>query len=128
MCLADFAMSDLSATDIVDFASTLGLSNSYSPTPDRLLSGDPVHMVRNVFTDMSGQFSAGVWESTPGRWRVRYTENEFCHLLKGRVRIASDRREWVFGPGATFIIPAGFVGTWEVLEAAQKLYAVFERN
>jgi uncharacterized cupin superfamily protein len=84
--------------------------------------------VRNVFTDSSGQFSAGVWESTIGCWNVRYSENEFCHLLMGRVRIRAESGiERMFGPGASFVIPAGFVGTWEVLEPVRKLYAVFER-
>ena len=74
-----------------------------------------------------GRFFAGVWESTPGKWAIRYSENEFCHMTAGRVRI-SDRNgnQREFGAGDAFVIPAGFEGTWEVLETARKLYAIYE--
>ena len=29
-------------------------------------------------------------------------------------------------PGAGFVVPAGFEGTWEVLEECTKFYAIFE--
>ena len=35
--------------------------------------GNPEHIARNYFSDSGGRFFAGIWESTPGRWRVRYT-------------------------------------------------------
>ena len=58
---------------------------------------------------------------------MRYTEHEFCHLLAGRVRLVDAAGiEAMFGPGESFVIPAGFEGLWEVLEPARKLYAVYE--
>ena len=97
------------------------------PAADRLLAGDPRQQVWNVYADTSGQFFAGRWASSPGRWRIRYGEHEFCHLLRGRVRIESvDGEQWHFGPGESFVVPAGFEGTWEVLEDTVKLYAIFE--
>lgn len=48
-------------------------------------------------------------------------------MLSGRMRIASqDGSAWTFAAGDSFVVPAGFEGTWEVLEAAVKLYAIFE--
>jgi uncharacterized cupin superfamily protein len=35
-------------------------------------------------------------------------------------------REWRFGPGDAWVIPAGFSGTWETIEPARKRYAIFE--
>ena len=68
-----------------------------------------------------------VWAATRGRWVVRYTEHEFCHLLAGRVVLTSEEGERMeFGRGDSFVVPAGFVGTWEVLEECRKLYAIFE--
>lgn len=114
------------AVDIVTFES-LPEPEAAAPDPARLLDGAPRQTVQNVFTDASGQFFAGVWTSTPGRWRIAYTESEFCHLLEGRVRLSSSSgREWRFGPGDTFIVPAGFEGVWEVEVSARKLYAIFE--
>jgi uncharacterized cupin superfamily protein len=127
MCLASIVMTDVMPTSIVDFAATQPERSRSRPSPDRLLEGQPEQTVANYFSDSTGQFFAGVWESTPGRWKVRYTENEFCHITRGRVRIEDANgavRE--FGEGASFVIPAGFSGVWHVLEPTSKLYIVFE--
>src|SRR5262245_50816270 len=98
-----------------------------SPAQDRVTAGDPQQQIWNYFTDATGQFFAGRWSSTRGTWRVRYTENELCVLTAGRVAITSDAGERTeFGPGSAFIVPAGFSGSWEVIEPCTKIYAVFE--
>ena len=98
-----------------------------TPAADRLLDGVSEHRVWNYFTDASQTFFAGRWSGTRGKWRVRYTENELCVMTAGRVVITSDSGEsHEFGPGAAFVIPAGFAGTWEVLEDCAKVYAIFE--
>jgi hypothetical protein len=33
---------------------------------------------------------------------------------------------WEFGPGVGFLVPAGFSGTWEVIEECTKFYVIFE--
>jgi len=97
------------------------------PPAERLISGHPELEVRNFFTDGSQQFFAGRWAASRGKWRVRYTENELCVMTKGRVVIEGAQGERAqFGPGDAFVIPAGFVGTWEVLEDCAKIYAIFE--
>lgn len=127
MCLASIVMSDVATPSIVHFAKAIAEASTSRPAADRLLGGDPQQTIRNYFSDATGQFFAGVWESSPGRWRVQYSENEFCHLTKGRVRInAPSGQSWTFGAGDSFVIPAGFAGIWEVLEPASKLYVVFE--
>ena len=129
MCLADIVMTEINPATvaIVDFAATTPDVSVSSPAKDRLLAGNPEHKTSNVFSDAGGRFFAGVWESTPGKWAIRYSENEFCHMTAGRIRITDEagaQRE--FGAGDTFVIPAGFEGTWEVLEAARKLYVIYE--
>jgi uncharacterized protein len=97
------------------------------PAADRLLAGQPELAVRNFFTDGSQQFFAGRWSATRGKWRVRYSENELCVMTAGRVIIeSSDGERHSFGTGDAFVIPAGFSGTWEVLEDCAKIYAIFE--
>jgi uncharacterized protein len=95
---------------------------------ERLLEGTPQLRVRNFFTDPSQQFFAGRWTATRGKWRVRYTENELCVMTSGRVALesAGGGERCTFGPGDAFVVPAGFIGTWEVLEDCSKIYAVFE--
>jgi uncharacterized protein len=112
---------------IIDFSTATATDEASRPSPERLLSGDPVQTVRNLFSDPSGQFFAGTWSSSPGRWRVSYTENEFCHLLDGVIRITDEQGiEKDFAAGSSFVVPAGFSGIWEVIEPARKLYAIFE--
>jgi uncharacterized cupin superfamily protein len=100
-----------------------------APPADRRLAGDARQRVWNFFSDVSGQFHAGRWSSTPGRWRVRYTENELCVMTSGRVVLHGlDGERWEFVAGDAFIIPAGFEGAWEVLEHCSKIYAIYETN
>lgn len=127
MCLASIVMTEAIAPRIVNFANETPETTTLKPPADRLLEGDPEQIARNYFSDATGRFFAGVWESTPGRWRVRYTENEFCHLTRGRIRIEDGRgNHWTFAAGDSFVIPAGFSGTWQVLEPTAKLYVIYE--
>lgn len=127
MCLASIVMTEVIVPSIVDFARSPSERNVSRPSADRLLEGQPEQVARNYFSDATGQFFAGVWESSVGRWRVSYTENEFCHITRGRVRIEDARGgACEFGVGDSFVIPAGFSGTWQVLEPMSKLYVIFE--
>jgi uncharacterized protein len=95
----------------------------------RLATGSPLpeQFVRNAYADATGRFFAGIWRSSVGAWRVNYTENELCVLTAGRIRITDDHgRQSTYGPGDCFVMPAGFSGLWEVLEPAQKYYAIYE--
>jgi len=117
------------AADIVDFAAARSEDSTYRPDPAKILAGDPVQTVRNFYDDPSGQFSSGIWEGAIGTWRVNYSEEEFCHLLSGTVELTDDvggiRH---FEAGASFVIPAGFQGSWRNLTPARKLYVIYERK
>ena len=111
---------------IIDFRRNLKAQESVPP-PERVMRGEPKTWVRNYYSDPSQQFSAGTWASSVGKWKVEYTEHEFCHLLEGRVVLTSaDGRRWHFNAGDAWVIPAGFSGTWETIEPARKRYAIFE--
>ena len=111
---------------IVDFRQSMA-SESATPAADRLLTGDPRQAITNYFSDSTQQFHTGVWSSTRGKWRIRYSESEFCCLTRGRVVLEnSTGQRWEFGPGDGFVVPSGFAGTWEVLEDCTKFYAIFE--
>jgi uncharacterized cupin superfamily protein len=111
---------------IVDFAAPLEAEAS-TPAADKLLAGNPHQTLANYFSDATQQFFAGRWSSSPGKWRIRYTESEFCCITRGRVALQNARGDrWEFGPGAGFVVPAGFEGTWEVIEDCTKFYAIFE--
>lgn len=97
--------------------------------PAVVLEGKPQTVTRNFFTDQTEQFFSGIWESTRGKWRVSYSENEFVHMLEGEAILTADG-----GPaervkaGDSFVVPAGFQGTWESVTDVKKLYAIFEAS
>ena len=111
---------------IVDFRTKIDSESATQPA-DRLIAGDPRQQISNYFSDPTQQFHSGVWSSTRGKWRIRYTESEFCCLTRGRVALENpEGRRWEFAAGEGFLVPAGFSGTWEVIEDCTKFYAIFE--
>jgi len=95
--------------------------------PARVLGGSPVTTLYNYYCDNDDRFFAGVWESTPGKWEVVYTEQEFCVILSGKVVLTgNDGHAETFVAGDAFVIPAGFSGTWETVEPVRKLYAIYD--
>ncbi|HYE51440.1 MAG TPA: cupin domain-containing protein [Azospirillaceae bacterium] len=112
---------------VVGLSDTEPAETRYRPDAGKILSGDPEQSVRNHYASADGRFNVGVWEGKPGTWRVAFTETEFCHLLSGKVVVtADDGTARTFTAGDAFVMPSGFTGTWEVVETARKLYAVYE--
>lgn len=112
---------------------TIAHSAADAPTeaiaPEKVVVGAPSQRIANAYSSADQAFHCGVWEGDVGAWRVRYTEDEFCHMLAGRVRIVADTgEERIVAVGDSFVLLAGFSGVWEVLEPARKLYAVYEPN
>ncbi|HRE17461.1 MAG TPA: cupin domain-containing protein [Rhodocyclaceae bacterium] len=101
------------------------------PRSERLVRGNPQRLTWNHFTSRSGEVSAGLWACEPGAWHIAFATNkdEFFTVLEGRIRITDAEgvaRE--VGPGEAAVIPAGFTGIFEVLEAVRKYYVVVERG
>jgi uncharacterized protein len=93
------------------------------PSAEKVIIGDPVHTIWNM-EDRDG-LCAGIWQSTPGKWRISYDEWEFCHILSGVSVIAEDGgKERRVGAGDSFILRPGFKGTWEVIETTRKEYVI----
>ena len=105
----------------------LQTGESANPSPENILAGIPRARASNQYSEPTQQFFCGLWTSTTGKWRVRYTEHEFCVLIEGRVRIESASGEkHEMRAGDAFVVPAGFEGIWEVIEPCKKWYAIFE--
>ena len=114
---------------IVDFAQVLTEAERYRPAAEKVLKGDPEQSVRNHYSRPCGQFSTGIWEGAVGQWTVSYTEHEYCEIVQG-VSVLRDEQgqSKTLRAGDRFVIPAGFRGTWEVLEPCRKIYVVFEQK
>lgn len=112
---------------IVEFGETKTTPAELRPPAERIVGGDPLQRAWNLYSSADGHFHAGIWECQPGKWRVVFTEHEFCHVLSGRILVTGDDGAVrTLGPGDAFVSPSGFTGYWEVLEAARKYYAIYE--
>lgn len=95
-----------------------------APAPDRLISGNPVFRTWNV-EEVDGSLYAGVWESTPGKWRISYDEWEYFHMLEGYSIVTEDGGEPIhLRAGDRYILRPGFKGSWEVVETTRKDYVI----
>jgi uncharacterized cupin superfamily protein len=105
----------------------LQTGESANPSPENILAGIPRVRASTQYDEPTQQFFCGIWTSTAGQWRVRYTEHEFCVIIEGRVRLESASGEkHEFRAGDAFVVPAGFEGIWEVTEPCKKWYSIFE--
>jgi uncharacterized cupin superfamily protein len=124
-------MTDSGATPafapVIAFDGPAPAPQCYVPPAGRIVSGDPSQRAFNYFSSADGRFHSGIWECGVGKWRVVFTESEFCHLLAGVIVVTGDdgsvRR---FSAGDAFVSPAGFTGWWDVVEPARKYYAIYE--
>jgi uncharacterized protein len=100
------------------------------PLPERLIAGNPKCETWNIAgTPAKGQFYCGVWRCEPGHWRIRMgeSEQELLTVLAGRCRVHADDGSFrEAGPGEAIFIPAGFSGSFEVLETLTKTYAIVD--
>jgi hypothetical protein len=106
-----------------------GAPEEYSVAPENLVEGNPRQRAWVEYQDPTGEFVVGWWSSEAGAWRIRYTEQEYCRIVEGRSVITDEAGNAVaVGPGDEFTIPAGFVGTWRVLEPTLKRFVIHERS
>lgn len=93
------------------------------PPHDRVIAGDPVFTTW-LHEDRDGLF-CGIWESTPGTWRVSYDEWEYCRILSGISILTEDNGAPVtLRAGDSFVLRPGFRGIWEVVETTRKDFVI----
>ena len=99
------------------------LATEERPAPEKVVKGDPVHSTWNR-EDADGLF-CGMWQSTPGAWKVDYAEWEYIHIHSGySILTKEDGTATHLRKGDSFIIRAGFKGMWEVVETTLKDYVI----
>lgn len=111
------------------FKSATTATEAVLPAPEKVLSGAPKQTIRNHFSEASNQFFAGEWTGDIGKWQVRYSEDEFCYVTRGVVIVTdADGISTRVTAGDAFMVPAGFAGTWDVIEPVHKFYVIYERK
>lgn len=93
------------------------------PAPEKIVSGDPVHTHWGI--EASDGLYCGLWQSTPGAWRVDYAEWEYVRILEGMsVLHGEDGSKITLRAGDGWIIRPGYAGVWEVVETTLKEYVI----
>jgi len=93
------------------------------PEAEKIVKGDPVHSTWTL-EDKDGLY-AGLWQSTPGAWRVSYAEWEYVHIHSGHsILTGEDGTVTTLRAGDSFLIRPGFVGVWEVVVTTLKDYVI----
>jgi uncharacterized protein len=95
-----------------------------APDADRIVSGNPQFRSWNLEAAEGGLYS-GIWEATPGKWRISYDEWEYFNVLCGHSIVTQDGGEPMhLKAGDRMILKPGFKGTWEVVETTRKDYVI----
>ena len=90
----------------------------------------PADLRRSQFTtwnveEAPGGIYAGIWQSTPGKWKIVYDEWEYFHVLEGHSVVTEEGGSAVhLKAGDSHILRPGFKGTWEVIETTRKDYVI----
>lgn len=114
---------------VVSFKADRSVAPKLTPWPpfEKILKGKPDHR-GYVATDEPAGLMTGLWECGAGAYDVDASFSnsfEFAYILEGRVKITSKNGESaIYGPGESIVTPAGFKGTWEILEAVRKVFAI----
>lgn len=115
--------------DITLFSDQTTEVESYHLADEKRITANPLQSVQNHFESPCKQFNVGVWQSEAGSWNVSYSEYEYCDILEGCSIITdSQGNSLTVQVGDKFVIPAGFIGTWEVIEHCKKIYVMFEQQ
>jgi hypothetical protein len=95
-----------------------------------VLSGaNVIERTRILYADAAGEMTVGLWESSPGAWRIETNEDEYVRLLHGEIRIydgtGAGRH---FKPGDSFFVPEHFRGVWESVGEVRKIFVSLKRK
>lgn len=92
---------------------------------ERVVEGAPEARAWMMERHAGGSVTSGIWEATPGTWRVAYDKWEFCSILSGVSILTEDGGVGrTIQAGDTFIIRPGFIGLWQVVETTRKTFVI----
>jgi uncharacterized cupin superfamily protein len=103
------------------------------PRAERLVAGNPERTTWSHYQSADGVTASGIWSCEVGCWRIQFslTKEEFFCVIEGEVVLWDEAGEGsegvVVAAGEAAVIPAGFVGRFEVKKAVRKYFVVIDR-
>ena len=96
-----------------------------TPPAERIVAGKLSNRSWRNYVALDQNLVSGLWEATPGTWRMDYKVWEFCHVLSGRCVITPEGQAPIeLKAGDAFVCEPGLKGTWQVLETMRKHYVI----
>ncbi len=95
----------------------------------RVIDGTPKSATKVLYTSADEKFCAGLYACTAGKWRVSYSEDEFCTLIEGSVTLSDENgASQTYSAPESFLIPSGFKGFWEPHGNLRKFFVIYEQG
>ncbi|RXT51255.1 cupin [Bosea sp. Tri-44] len=97
---------------------------TYGPDEGSVIAGAP-RFRSWTLDEAEGGLSSGLWEATQGKWNFENAHWEYCRILSG-VSVVTEEggAAHLVRAGDSFVLRAGFRGTWEVIETTRKDYVI----
>ena len=109
-----------------DFPAVQPPAQIYWPAKSFILSGRPRQTATYVYESPDKLFAAGIWTCERGKFRIDFGRDEFIHLLEGVVTVTdAEGASKTYRAGDAFVTPAGFSGTWDVIEPVKKHFTYY---
>lgn len=104
------------------------LEQTDGPAPKLLNGPVPMQHGKEYFEDLSGQWTVGVWSSSPyHRKTIDFPRHELMHILEGEVIITEEGFEpQTFKAGETFFLPMGTRSDWHTTAYIRKIYCIMQ--
>ncbi|MBL8710459.1 MAG: DUF861 domain-containing protein [Rhodospirillaceae bacterium] len=121
------AAADPGALRILKLDADHDLRPSPPPAADLLIGPAPEQYGHEWYEDPTGQWTVGVWGSSPYRRKAMpFPRHELMHLLSGSVTLTDPALgAQRFAAGDTFFVPMGANVEWHSTEPVRKLYSIF---
>ncbi|MCP4142461.1 MAG: DUF861 domain-containing protein [Chloroflexi bacterium] len=75
-----------------------------------------------VFSDDEGR-DAGIWQCSPGKYRLERASDELCYILQGHWKLFGDNGDdYEVKAGDVLYLRKGWCGTSHVVETVRKVY------
>ncbi|MBT3712971.1 MAG: DUF861 domain-containing protein [Anaerolineae bacterium] len=92
--------------------------------PTSLEGSAPETSWLEVYSDDEGRES-GIWECTPGKYRMERESDEFCYILQGHWKLISDDGEVSeVKAGDAIFLRNGWGGTSHIIETVRKVFMI----
>jgi uncharacterized cupin superfamily protein len=103
---------------------------SSPPLAELLVGGTPECHNSTQYKSADGDFSCGVWDSTPyTRRAMTYGHHELMHLLQGAVTFEDEHgRAGTFRAGDVVIVRRGARVSWSSFVPVTKVFAIWRRT